>query len=72
MSSIYITDGKGHKNLCLNENNNLYMNGLEVFTFTSEKVPQAVKQLLKKAKLNIKDIGYFIHCTSVSIYIFCY
>lgn len=60
MSSIYITDGKGHKNLCLNENNNLYMNGLEVFTFTSEKVPQAVKQLLKKAKLNIKDIGYFI------------
>ena len=36
------------------------MNGLEVFTFTSEKVPFAVNELLKKSKLKINDISYFI------------
>ena len=60
LSSIYITDGNGHKNLCLNKQGKLYMNGLEVFTFTSEKVPFAVNELLKKSKLKINDISYFI------------
>ena len=60
MSSIYLTDGTGHKNLCLNNKKELYMNGLEVFTFTSEKVPFAVNELLKKAKLKINDVSYFI------------
>ena len=36
------------------------MNGIEVFSFTSEKVPYAVNELLKKANLQIKDISYFI------------
>ena len=54
ISSIYLTDGKGHKNLCLNKKGDLFMNGIEVFSFTSEKVPYAVHELLKKAKLEIK------------------
>jgi len=60
MSSIYLTDGKGHKNLCLDKKGDLYMNGIEVFTFTAEKVPFAVNELLRKANLKIKDIEYFI------------
>ena len=40
------------------------MNGLEVFTFTSEKVPFAVNELLKKSKLKINDISYFIFSPS--------
>jgi 3-oxoacyl-[acyl-carrier-protein] synthase III len=60
ISSIYLTDGKGHKNLCINKKGELFMNGIEVFSFTSEKVPYAVNELLKKANLEIKDISYFI------------
>jgi len=60
LSSVYLTDGNGHKNLCLKSGNKIFMNGLEVFTFTSKAVPAAVHTLLKKAKLNIKDIEYFI------------
>jgi 3-oxoacyl-[acyl-carrier-protein] synthase III len=60
LSSIYLTDGRGHKNLCVNKKGELFMNGVEVFSFTSEKVPYAVNELLKKANLQIKDISYFI------------
>ncbi len=60
ISSIYLSDGKGHKNLCTNKKGELFMNGIEVFSFTSEKVPFAVNELLKKANLKINDISYFI------------
>jgi 3-oxoacyl-[acyl-carrier-protein] synthase-3 len=41
-------------------NNNLYMNGPEIFNFTSQMVPLLVNLSLHKNKLNIQDIDLFI------------
>jgi 3-oxoacyl-[acyl-carrier-protein] synthase III len=41
-------------------NNNLYMNGPEIFSFTIDTVPEAVDQCLYKNKLSLKEIDYFI------------
>jgi 3-oxoacyl-[acyl-carrier-protein] synthase III len=41
-------------------NNNLYMNGPEIFNFTIENVPPLVKNNLKANNLTIKEIDYFI------------
>ena len=60
LSSYFLTDGNGAKNLCLNENKNLFMHGANVFTFTANKVPLATNHLLEKAKLKIDDIKLFI------------
>jgi len=40
--------------------NNLYMNGPEIFNFTAEAVPVLVKQVLEKHSLEMEDISYFI------------
>ena len=40
--------------------NNLYMNGTEIFNFTIERVPQLVADVLKKNRLEMADIDYFI------------
>jgi 3-oxoacyl-[acyl-carrier-protein] synthase-3 len=40
--------------------NDLYMNGAEVFSFTSISVPQLVQQTLKKANLTMNDIDIFV------------
>jgi 3-oxoacyl-[acyl-carrier-protein] synthase-3 len=40
--------------------NNLYMNGPEIFNFTIDAVPVAVEQCLIKNALSINDIDYFI------------
>jgi|TARA_B100001964_G_C14175868_1_gene573795 3-oxoacyl-[acyl-carrier-protein] synthase-3 len=60
LSSYFLTDGNGAKNLCLNEDKNLFMHGANVFTFTADKVPLATNRLLEKAKLNIDDVKFFI------------
>lgn len=60
LSTIYLTQGSGHNSLCLDKNKKLFMNGADVFTFTSEAVPYGVNQLLKKANLKIDDVSYFI------------
>jgi len=39
---------------------NLYMNGREIFRFALQAVPQTVKQLLDRAKLNEADIDFVI------------
>lgn len=40
--------------------NHLYMNGPEVFNFTSEVVPDFTKDIVKKNNLNIDDIDQFV------------
>lgn len=40
--------------------NHLYMNGPEIFNFTIDAVPLAVDQCLKKNKLLLEDVDYFI------------
>ncbi len=61
LSSYFLTDGSGAKNLMLNDKKKLFMHGANVFTFTAEKVPQATYILLKKAKLRIEDISLFVY-----------
>lgn len=39
---------------------NLYMNGSEVFTFTLKRVPEIIHQLLKKESLSINDVDYYV------------
>jgi 3-oxoacyl-[acyl-carrier-protein] synthase-3 len=41
-------------------NNNLYMNGSEIFNFTSESVPNLTEAILKKINKDIMDIDLFI------------
>jgi 3-oxoacyl-[acyl-carrier-protein] synthase-3 len=41
-------------------NDNLYMNGAEIFNFTLNTVPQLVAQILKKANRAIEDIDLFV------------
>ena len=70
LSTFYYTDGSGAKNLCLKKNKNnseLYMHGSNVFTFTNKNIPSAIEILLKKAKLKINDIEYFIFHQASSI-----
>jgi 3-oxoacyl-[acyl-carrier-protein] synthase III len=40
--------------------NNLYMNGPEIFNFTIESVPAVFNQILEKNNSRIEDIDYFI------------
>ncbi|MBN2682933.1 MAG: ketoacyl-ACP synthase III [Bacteroidales bacterium] len=51
-----ITDESGN----VRTNNNLYMNGPEIFNFTIDTVPNLVEQTLKKNQLNASDIDYYI------------
>lgn len=39
---------------------NFYMNGSEVFSFSANKAPELVSDLLSKSKLNFDDIDYFV------------
>ena len=39
---------------------NLFMNGQEIFNFTIEVVPKTINQILKKAQLNQEDIDFFV------------
>ncbi len=66
---VFGTDGSGSENLILREGasrfpssslQNLFMNGPEIFSFTIKTIPKAIENLLKKAKLDINEIDYFI------------
>ena len=64
LSSIFLTDGNGAKNLCLknkNDKSNLFMHGANVFAFTATKVPYATNYLLEKANLKMSDIKFFFY-----------
>lgn len=51
-----IDDGSGS----IRTDNNLYMNGPEIFNFTIEAVPVVVDQCLKKNQTNLGEIDYVI------------
>ena len=40
---------------------NLFMNGNEVFNFTLRVVPQSVSELLAKSQLSINDVDFFVY-----------
>lgn len=39
---------------------NLYMNGAEVFAFSLRSVPDAVRELLGRARLSVADVDFFV------------
>lgn len=41
-------------------NNDLYMNGPEIFNFTIQRIPKLVKDILDKHELTMDDVDYFI------------
>lgn len=51
-----IDDGSGS----IRTDNNLYMNGPEIFNFTIEAVPVVVNQCLEKNQTNLEEIDYVI------------
>ena len=51
-----IDDGSGS----IWTNNNLYMNGPEIFNFTIKVVPKVVSETLEKNKISLEDIDYII------------
>lgn len=70
---VFGTDGSGAVNLCVNNRglssrpltqegyeNSLYMNGGEIFNFTLEAVPTAIKNVLEKNSVEYEDIDYFL------------
>lgn len=65
---IFVTDGSGAPNLTLRQKNGaavegdgeLYMNGPKVLQFTMQAVPQAVRELLRRAGKSVDDIDLFI------------
>jgi 3-oxoacyl-[acyl-carrier-protein] synthase-3 len=72
---VFGTDGKGMNNLIVAKGgmrqesaavttngsaDHLHMNGPEIFTFTLNAVPQAVKNLLERAGKGIDDIDLFV------------
>lgn len=67
------TDGSGYDNLIVRNGggrnrinkedevgNCLYMNGQNIFTFTVEKIPVLVKEILEKNNLTENDVDYYI------------
>lgn len=41
-------------------NDNLYMNGPEIFNFTLDAVPALIESVLKKNNMNLSEVDYFI------------
>ena len=55
-TAVEIKDENGN----VRSQNNMYMNGSEVFSFSLRVVPQTVGQLLSKAKSELDDIDLFV------------
>jgi 3-oxoacyl-[acyl-carrier-protein] synthase-3 len=51
-----IDDGSGN----IRTDNNLYMNGPEIFNFTIQAVPKVVSETLKKNNTTLEDLDYII------------
>ena len=45
---------------CIRTENNLFMDGPEIFNFTIESVPEVFFAVLEKNNLNLEDIDYII------------
>lgn len=52
----FVDDGSGN----LRTDNNLFMNGPEIFNFTIQSVPKAVKLALEKNNLTVETVDYII------------
>jgi len=48
------------ENGIIRTNNNLYMNGPEIFNFTIQRIPSLIKDVLNKHNLTMEDITYCI------------
>ncbi len=55
----FLTDGSGAFDLIEN-NNNIEMKGSNIFHFTTKNIPNLFNDILKKNKLNKKDIDQFV------------
>lgn len=55
----FLSDGLGYNSL-IEKNSVIYMNGPEVFFFTTKSVPELFNKLLKKSNLKLKNIDHFI------------
>jgi 3-oxoacyl-[acyl-carrier-protein] synthase-3 len=44
----------------IKNNNNLFMNGSEIFSFTSEAIPSLINKTLEKNKLDLENIDLFV------------
>jgi 3-oxoacyl-[acyl-carrier-protein] synthase III len=53
---VDITDEYGN----VQNDNNLYMNGSEIFNFTIESVPKLIRQVLQKNKLEADAVGLYV------------
>jgi 3-oxoacyl-[acyl-carrier-protein] synthase-3 len=70
--AVFGTDGAGACNLMVRQGGarqpgggperdaNLYMNGSEIFSFTLQTVPAAVRQILERAGLGLADVDRFV------------
>jgi 3-oxoacyl-[acyl-carrier-protein] synthase III len=47
-------------NGCIRTDNNLFMNGPEIFNFTISIIPETIDKVLKKNRLELKEIDYVI------------
>lgn len=63
------TNGKGKENLIVHNSgareeeatdNNLFMDGPEIFQFTLMAVPKMVKDILRKENIELDDVDYFV------------
>ena len=58
---IFGTDGSGSQDLVLkSQSNDIFMNGSRVALFSIKRVPQSIKDLLKKSKMKINQIDKFV------------
>lgn len=53
-------DVKNEENDFVRNDDYLYMNGREIFQFTSANVPSLIKQVLEKGNISTADVGLFI------------
>lgn len=68
-SFVLGTDGRGKNNLIVpnsgaridkDSNNNLFMDGPEIFQFTLMSVPRMVRKILQLNDMDINDVDYFV------------
>jgi 3-oxoacyl-[acyl-carrier-protein] synthase III len=55
-TAIEKDDGKGN----FRSLEQVYMNGAEIFNFSLQTVPKAIKQLLEKSQLSFEQVDYFV------------
>jgi 3-oxoacyl-[acyl-carrier-protein] synthase-3 len=59
-SFVFGTDGRGAENLIVPRYGTLTMNGAEIFAFTIQEVPKAVREVVSRYNLELDAVDYFI------------